>query len=195
MSATASRAQHLAPALAVLVRRRHRHLGSASRGEPAGAYLFPRLISGVMVALALWNARARRARARVRVEPRNLDAGTLRTDRCPGSSVMLLAYALFAAKRARLLRGLVPRVRRAVLAVRPAPRTRAGSSSWARRFGIAFAVHVRDPRAVRAGCSRCRRPAGCSSDPPGGTAPSAPPSPVRFAHDHRRDRLDATDVT
>ena len=133
MSAAASRAQHFAPALAVLVLAATVAWLSFTR-EPAGAYLFPRLISGVMLALAAWNlARAALGLARV---GQGLDADTLRRVG-PGIAV-LLAYALFAAKAL----GFYVASYLAFVALFSLydPRPHDRLESWARRFGIGFAV-------------------------------------------------------
>ncbi len=133
MSGTASRAQHLAPALGVLALAATVAWLSFTR-EPAAAFLFPRLISGVMLGLALWNlVRAALGFARV---GRGLDAGTVR--RVAPGIVVMLVYVLFAAKAL----GFYAASFLAFVALHSLydPRPRARIGSWARRIGIAFAV-------------------------------------------------------
>ena len=133
MSAAASRARHLAPALAVLALAATVAWLSFTR-EPAGAYLFPRLISGVMLALASWSL-ARAALGLARTEE-GLDAGALR--RVGPGVVVALVYTLFAAKAL----GFYVASWLAFVALHslhdPRPHDRIGS--WARRFALAFAV-------------------------------------------------------
>lgn len=90
---TSSRAQHLVPATLILGLAALVAWLSFTR-EPAGAFLFPRLISVVMVALALWNfARAALGLARV-------GAGittSLVTVIVPGIAIMLV-FVFLAAK-------------------------------------------------------------------------------------------------
>ena len=137
MSVAASRARHLAPALAMLALAAAVAWLGFTR-EPAGAYLFPRLISGVMLALASWNL-ARAALGPARAEAgtgEGFDAGTLRRAG-PGVAVAL-AYALFAAKAL----GFYVASYLAFVALHALydrrPHDRIGS--WARRFALAFAV-------------------------------------------------------
>ncbi len=93
MTATASRAQHLIPAVAVLLLSLTVVWLSFTR-EPAAAFLFPRLIASVMFLLAVWNCvRAALGLARV-------GAG-LELEEClriaPGVLVVLV-YVLFVAR-------------------------------------------------------------------------------------------------
>ena len=90
---TVSRAQHLVPATLVLGLAALVFWLSVTR-EPAGAFLFPRLIGGVMLGLALWNfARAALGLARV---GDGVASGTLR--RVAPGVIVMLALVLFAAK-------------------------------------------------------------------------------------------------
>lgn len=90
---TASRWQHLLPATLVLLLAFTVAWLSYTR-EPADAFLFPRLISSVMLALALWNfARALLGLARV---GDGLSAGTL-VRIAPG--VVVMAVLVFVAAK------------------------------------------------------------------------------------------------
>lgn len=90
---SATRTQHLVPAIAVLGIAATVTWLSFTR-EPAGAFLFPRLIASVMLVLAIWNA-ARAALGLARVGSGITARETLTV--LPGVIVML-AYVLFAAK-------------------------------------------------------------------------------------------------
>jgi hypothetical protein len=93
MSSTASRAQHLVPAIAVLVLALTVVWLSFTR-EPAAAFLFPRLIASVMLLLAVWNcARAALGLARVGTGLELKEFLTI----APGVLVVLV-YVLFAAR-------------------------------------------------------------------------------------------------
>jgi len=90
---TASRTQHLVPALCILALSIGVTWLSYTR-EPAGAFLFPRLISTVMLLLAIWNA------ARAALGLARAGSGVTRAELLavlPGAAVMLV-YVLFAAR-------------------------------------------------------------------------------------------------
>jgi len=126
-----SRAQHLVPAVAVLLLSIVVVWLSYTR-EPAGAFLFPRLISSVMLLLAIWNA-ARAALGLARVGS-GVSRGELVTV-LPGVLVTLV-YVLFAAK------GLGFYVASFITFIvlyalyDPAPHDR--PASWLRRVLVAF---------------------------------------------------------
>ena len=90
---TALRVQHLIPATIVLALA-FVVAGLSFTQEPAGAFLFPRIVSVVFVVLAVWNfARAAMGLARV---GGGIDAGTFK-NLLPGLVVM--AILVFAAAR------------------------------------------------------------------------------------------------
>ena len=123
---TASRTQHLVPAIAVLAIAVTVAWLSFTR-EPAAAFLFPRLIAGVMLVLAIWNAaRAGLGLARV--------GGGLRMGEfltvLPGVLIMLV-YVLFAARALGFYVASFIAFVALYALYDPAPHTRL--SSWVRR--------------------------------------------------------------
>jgi len=126
---TSNRAQHLVPATMVLLLAGVVAWLSFTR-EPAGAFLFPRLISVVMLGLAGWNfARAALGLARV---GGGLSAGLfLRI--APGAVVMLI-YVFLAARSL----GFYAASYLAFVAIYALydPASHASPSAWARRLAI-----------------------------------------------------------
>ena len=128
----AGRTRHLVPAVAVLGIAATVAWLSFTR-EPADAFLFPRLISGVMLALAAWNA-ARAALGLSRVGA-GIALAEIRTV-APGVLVMLV-YVLFAAREL----GFYVASFVALCSLHgPAPHARA--SSWVRRVLVALGFMV-----------------------------------------------------
>jgi len=123
---------HLVPALAILLLAVIVTWLSYTR-EPAGAFLFPRLISAVMLLLAIWNVvRAALGLARV-------GSGISRHEMLtvlPGVAVMLV-YVLFAAKALGFYTASFIGFVALYALYDPAPHTR--PASWLRRIGIAAA--------------------------------------------------------
>ena len=126
---TSNRAQHLVPATMVLLLAAIVAWLSFTR-EPADAFLFPRLISVVMLALAGWNfARAALGLARVGA---GLSAG-LFIRLAPGAVVMLI-YVFLAARWL----GFYAASFLAFVAIYALydPASHASPSAWARRLAI-----------------------------------------------------------
>ena len=132
MSAGAPRAHHLVPAVLVLVLAGWVAWLSFTR-EPAGAFLFPRLIGSVMLALALWNV-ARAALGLSRVGD-GLTLGGVATI-APGVLIML-ALVLFAAKALGFYAASTLAFFALYSFYDPAPHT--AWRSWARRLVVTLA--------------------------------------------------------
>lgn len=127
---SATRAQHLAPAVAILGVAIVVAWLSFTR-EPAAAFLFPRLIACVMLLLAIWNAaRAALGLARVGTGFTAREARTI----APGVLVMLV-YVLFAAKALGFYVASFMAFVILYALYDPAPHTQA--SSWLRRVAVA----------------------------------------------------------
>ena len=131
----AGRTRHLVPAVAVLGIAATVAWLSFTR-EPADAFLFPRLISGVMLALAAWNA-ARAALGLSRVGA-GIALAEIRTV-APGVLVMLV-YVLFAARELGFYAASFVAFVALYSLHDPAPHARA--SSWVRRVLVALGFMV-----------------------------------------------------
>lgn len=125
-----SRAQHLVPASLVLALAAVVFWLSVTR-EPADAFLFPRLIGGIMLLLALWNfARAALGLARVGDGVSFAALGRI----APGVLVMLV-LVLFAAKAAGFYTASFVAFVTLYALHDPAPHGAVGT--WVKRVGVA----------------------------------------------------------